>query len=200
MAAEIKSGASADLATVDPTSKAIRVSLRKTNGDLLIPEYDGNYCLPIEIVPSTLTDGTVYWAFRNTGAKRVFIHKMRIKVGFAGTPGASGSRFQLRRFSAATPTGGTALDVIKFDNTQPASSVGDARFAPAGLTVAGVSFESRFEMFGVTSDNNNDAAAVIDFGEHPFVVAPNEGISISAYGAVIAGSWIIGAMSWDERT
>ena len=199
MAAEIKSGASADLATVDPISKALRVGLYNSDGSEIFPTFDGNYSVPIDVVPSTLTDGTTYWAIRNTGAKNAHIHRIRIKLGFVGTEAASGSKFQLRRFSAATPTGGTALTPNKFNNLAPASSIGDCRFAPAGLTETGLSFEQRFEMLGVSSSHSNDAPATIKFGEHKFILAPGEGLAISAYGAVVAGCWIIGAVSWDEK-
>jgi len=198
MSVELKSGASADLLTVDPISKAARMGLYNPDGSLVFPVFDGNYSLPIEVVPSTLTDATTYFAFRNTGAKNVHIHRIRVKLGFIGTEAGSGSRFSMHRFSAATPTGGTALTPTKFDSSFAASSVGDARYAPGGLTVAGVTFEEPFEFLGVSSNHGNDCASMIEFGEHKFILASNEGFAIKARGAIVSGAWIIGAISWDE--
>lgn len=198
--ANIQSGDSADLVTVDPASKALRVTLYNSDGSIKDKEFSGNYSVPMEVIPAgTLADGTTYFAMRNTGSKSVWIHKIRVKIGFSGTAAASRSLFQYRRFSGATPSGGTAVAPVPFSNAYGASSVTDARFAPGGLTMTGVTFEQRFETVGVTNQINNDQAAGIDFGEHKFLLAPGEGIAVSAYGNVVAGCWHIGQISWDEN-
>lgn len=196
--AHIQSGAGVDVATVDPSSKALRVTLYNPDGATHDKEFTGNYSVPVEVIPTTLTDGTTYFSMRNLGTKDCWLHKIRVKLGFSGTAAASRSLFQLRRFSGATPTGGTALTPVKFDNTYPASSMTDIRYAPGGLTTTGCVFEQRFETVGVTNQLNNDQAAGIDFGDHKFLLAPGEGIAVSAYGAVVLGAWHIGQVSWDE--
>ncbi len=195
----IQSGASADLLTIDALSKAARVTLYNSKGQLANEEYDSNHSAPIECIPTTLTDGTTYFAMRNTGAQHVHLHKMRYKIGFSGTAGATRSAFQLRRFSTATPTGGTAVTPVKFDTRYAPSSVGDIRNAPAGLTLTGVVFETRFETLACTNQLSNDESGVIDFGEHKFILLPGEGFAISAFGNVVAGCWLIGQISWDEN-
>lgn len=203
MAAEIKSGTSADLLTVDPTSKAARVTLYDSTGLPIYAEYSGSYMVPFEAIPSTLTDGTTYYAIRNLGTKRVFIHSIRIKAGFSGTAAASRSQLRFERFSGATPTGGTAFSAIKKDNTMAASTVSDMRYAPGGLTTTGITFEQRFATLGVTNQLNVDAASIMEYGDHPkdrIVLAVNEGLAIRAHGAVIAGCWFIGEIHWDEMT
>lgn len=203
MAAEIKSGASADLLAVDPASKAARVTLYDSTGNPIYAEYSGSYMVPFEAIPSTLTDGTTYFAMRNLGSKRIFLHAIRIKAGYSGTAAASRSLLRFERFSGATPTGGTALAAVKKDNTFAASSVTDVRYAAGGLTTTGVTFEQRFATLGVTNQLNVDTASIMEYGDHlkdRLVLGVNEGLAIRAYGAVIAGCWFIGEIHWDEMT
>jgi len=59
MSAEIKSGASPDLLVVDPVSKAARVTLYNQDGSLVERMNDGKYVARVEVVPTTLTAGTI---------------------------------------------------------------------------------------------------------------------------------------------
>jgi len=203
VAAVIKSGVDATLWTIDPTSKAGRVTQYETDGQLINKEYAGCYRTPIEIVPTTLTLGTTYFTMRNLGTRRAWIVRLELKTGFSGTAAATRSLYEIERFSAATPTGGTALTAIKNDNTFSASSLTDIRFAPAGLTTTGVTFEQRWHMTGNTNQLNVDMGQ--DFTpaadeRQKFQLAVNEGLAIRANTAIVAGSYLIGSIQWCERT
>lgn len=200
----IQSGASADNLTVDATSKAARVTLYDSAGNKTNPEYAGSYMTRIEVIPTTLTAATTYFAVRNLGARRVFIRCIELKLGFSGIVAASRSLYEFTRFSAATPTGGTALSALKKDNTMPATTLTDMRFAAGGLTVSGVVFESPLHLVGHTNQLSTDHAQNINFigdGETgKFVIGVNEGFAIRANTAVVLGSYLIGSLIWDERT
>ena len=202
--AVIKSGVSTDQWTIDPVSKAGRVTLYDSSGKLVVKEYDASYMVRIEVIPTTLTAGTTYFAMRNVGGKRVFIRKIEMKLGFSGTATASRSLYEWERFSAATPTGGTALTALKKGSTFPNSSVGDIRFAPGGLTITGVVFEAPFHLVGNTNQLNNDQTQDISYVDGPdigrLVLAVGEGLCVRANTAIVAGSYLIGSITWDELT
>lgn len=201
--AEIKSGATADKWTIDPTSKAGRVTLYRSDGTEVYPVY-ASYLVRIEVIPTTLTAATTYFTMRNLGTKRAFIRKIELKMGFSGTVAASRSLFEIERFSTATPTAGTALTALKKDNTYAASSVTDIRYAPGGLTTTSVVFEAPFHLTGITNqltvDHSQDMEYVGDGEIGKLVLAVNEGLCIRANTAIVLGAYLIGSITWDERT
>lgn len=182
-----------------------RVTLYKSDGTPHFTEYEGSYMVRIEIIPTTVTAATTYFAMHNLGTKRAFIRKIEMKEGFSGTAAASRSIFEFERLFTATPTGGTALTALKKNNnTMPTSSVSDIRYAPGGLTTTGVTWEAPFFLAGVTNQLNTDFAQDLDFansGEQgKFVLNINEGLAIRANTALVAGAYLIGQISWDEYT
>lgn len=198
----IQSGVTTDTLTIDTISKAARITQYTTNGNLINKEYLGSYMVRIEIVPTVLTAGTTYFAMRNLGPNRVFIRRIELKVGFAGTAVASRSLYEMERFSAATPTAGTTLAALKKDNTSGTSSVGDIRFAPGGLTTTGVIFEAPFFLTGHTNQLSIDHEQDLQFSEEEgdkMVLAVNEGFAIKANTAIVLGSYLVGTIMWDER-
>ena len=198
----IQSGASSDLATVDPGSKALRATLYKSNGAEL--DFDGSaatgsYGVVVDVVPTTLTDGTVYWTLLNNGTKEVWLKCFELTMGFSGTAAATRSALSISRFSNATPSGGTSAVPVKHDPAFPASSVGDVRFAPAGLTLSGVVFEAPFCLLAVPNQLN----ANFSFPINPpgaIVIEPNQGIAVRAVGAVVLGLFLAGSVHWAEYT
>lgn len=204
MSATIKSGASADLLTVDPTSKAGRVTLYRPDGSEIYRQYAGIYRLPIEIIPTTLTINSTYFAMRNTGTRRAFVRLIDVSLGFAGTAALSRGIYSLHRFGSATPTGGTGLAIIKTRNSWPTSSIGDARFAPGGLTTTSVVFEGAAHLLPhtnqVTVDRQDEINHAYEDEDWWIELAVNEGLCIRAYTALVAGSFLAGSLLWAERT
>lgn len=205
--AKIESGASADQLTVDPTSKAARNSLYDSAGNLVTYAPTGAYVLPINIrqTAATAAAATV-WAMRYvTGALVVKLKKIRLSIGFDGTAAAGTSLgYQLMRFSAATPTAGTAITVIKKRTAYAGSVVTDARFLDTGLTVAGVVFETAFDInkipasvTGVTQTMFIDFVEPANrFGE--FDLASGEGLAIQLERTAIVGQTLDGYVEWVE--
>lgn len=205
----IQSGASADLLTVGATSKAARVEQYDSAGFEVQKPSTGSYMLPINLVhDNAMAAGETVWAMRYvTGALVAKIKRIRLTMGFNGTAAAATPAYRLVRFSAATPTGGTAITVIKKRNSYAGSVVTDARFdssGVAGLTVAGVTFETAFEVFSCpASVTGTVATRNIEFalpGERfgHFDLAAGEGLAIQMETASIAGNTLAGGVEWDE--
>lgn len=225
--AVIKSGATADQLTVDPLSKAARVTLYDVGGLAVNPAY-GIYSVAINVQPATtLTNGTAYWSMRNTasgGGKSVYLRGMTLNLSqtvvntnTAASVAPARSIFEFIRFSTATPTGGTALTVVKRRNADATSVVTDVRHNPTGLSMTSVVAEaSPFLLTAVTTPGvgfapaagNNPAAASyvtqqLDWtngGEEGRVIlAPGEGLTIRANGTLQTSCAVLGMIWWDER-
>src|SRR5258708_5807299 len=90
---------------------------------------------------------------RNDAAstKIIFIESIQVTMAFdSGTPlGRSLQRYDIIRFSAATPSGGTAITVVPTDSSAPSTQVTSVASAAAGLTVTSVSFGAPILTIGV---------------------------------------------------
>lgn len=165
------------------------------------------YMLPIAFRQSAATaaDSTI-WAMRNLGANRtLYIRRLVLAVSFDGTAAATTSQYEVRRFRDATPTGGTALAVVKKNTTETASAVTDARFVDTGLTVAGVTFDAP----SITAGAPRQVAAVGQFvHEWPgmaagqssgaFIVTGLDGLCIRNGVTAVVGDAVRGWIEWDE--
>lgn len=184
---------------VDTLPKASRNILYKADGTAVNP-IKNDYMARIEVIPSTVLAATTFWTMRNLsgGTIKVYITKLEMKVGFSGVAAATRSIYEIVRFTTATPTGGSTLVAIKKDNAQAASVVTDIRFSAAGLTVTGAVFETPWHLIGhtnqVTIDHNQD----ISFDDG-LVLGPGEGLAIRANTTLVAGSYLIGSIRWQER-
>lgn len=161
----------------------------------------GAYNIIVQVAPTTLTQGTTYFAMRNTdGTKIVHILSIVLSGGFTGTNAATTSLFGLCRFLNATPTGGTSSNVVSNNTLYQTSAIGDARFAAGGLTTTGVTFDNYF--FGAVVRSNLAVQSVfplvLNTYENPFILNPGEGLAVRAGSTVISGAAIYGGISWYE--
>lgn len=194
------SGASLD---VGSTSKGAYVELVDAAGRKWAPVE--SYMAQIDFTPATtFADGTTYWTMRNvSGTKIALIRRLELILAFTGTAAASVSSYRIERFSAATPTTGTAITVVKKKSAFTASAITDIRFNNTGLTTTGVTFETG-AMTRVMHMNQLQAVAFdLSFtgeGEVPkFELASGEGLAIRANGTIVSGTRMTGCISWDER-
>lgn len=176
-------------------------------GGLVNEVPDGSYLLPVQVrqTATTAANATVF-AMRNTSsAKTCFIKKIHLVAAFDGTAAASTSRYELCRFSAATPTAGTAITVIKKKSSYSASNVTDARFVDTGLTTTSVTFEMAFAFVAAQRQVSATSVYTIDFnmgGDEAyddFTLAPGEGLCIRLGVTAVIGDSITGYVEWDER-
>ncbi len=197
---QIQSGLSADLLTIGAVSKAAFVEQVKADGEKVFPVLDNSFQARIEVLPSAVTAGLTIWSLFNTGSKSMYLNYLDLVATFAGTAAATRSLLDLVRISAAAPTGGTAIQTIKKNNSKPNPSGADIRTAPAGLTTTGVTFETDpIDLFPVINQLAVSAQINRDWSKAPIILAPNQGIAIRTNGAVVVGAGIQGAIQWDER-
>jgi hypothetical protein len=205
--AQIQSGVTADLLTIDPTSKAARVTPYDSSANEQAPFPTGAYSLPVNIrqTAASAANSTV-WTMRNGASKKMFFRRILLEILFDGTASAGNTlKYMLARFTAATPTGGTSLTPVKMQTTFAASTLADARFLDTGLTTTGITFETEWATLAipasVTAQSLFFNLPFIGSNEakEPFVLNPNEGLAIRLQNAAIIGLGIVGSIHWDER-
>lgn len=206
----IQSGATADLMTVDPTSKAARVTLYNSSGVEIRQPPSGSYMAPINVrQTSAAAANVVVWNMRNPAgsAKTVYIRKISLSIAFDGTASAGITlRYKLLRYNTGTYTGGTNVPVIKKATSMPATAVTDIAFLDTGLTAAGgPGLESEFLVIGIpASVTSGIGVTQLDFANAcerdalPVLVA-GEGLQIALQQAAIIGQTVGGCVEWDER-
>jgi len=217
--AVIKSGATSDLLTIDPTSKAARTSLYDSSGlELSGPPY-GSYMAQIDLRPGAIVAGAsvALWSMRNLSSRTAYLRRLKLFAGyFAATVTATVAQFGLARFRTATPTGGNAITVVPKRTSYGSSGVTDVRqiapSATAGLTTTGVAFDAVFAFFGyprqpVTTYGAGGFMVSVDLpwkeALEPFSaieLAPNDGLAILIPNiATVAGDFVNGMIEWDEE-
>lgn len=157
------------------------------------------------ILGAALAAGATVFAMRNiTGTKKVYI--TRVVVGFHATVAFTAAAQQLfvgERFSAATPTGGTAYTPAKRATTMATSMVTDARASTtAALTTTSVVFEgAQIPLLSCASPAVSTDRSLIHVFDQPIVLASGEGWAIR--NVVVwpaAGTGILhGSVEWYER-
>lgn len=200
----IQSGAGTDTLTVDSISKAARATLYRSDGSELYEPAVGGYILPIQIIQSAATaSGNTVFAMRaDPAATRIVeVTKIRGAVSFAGTAAAGTSiGYAFRRFSGATPTGGSAGTIIKKVNSYPASQVTDNRFVDTGLTMTGATLESPFS-YAYVPVSVTSTVRFADFHMDPneeLILQAGEGFAITLATNAIIGMAFTGWIEWHE--
>jgi hypothetical protein len=187
----------------------------------------GIFTVAFRIVPSAVTDGLVYLAMRNTSAtKRCLLERIKLKGGFDGTTAATQSIFGVFKFAGANPGAGTANRLIattpnskfKVATAVTVLSVKDA--GDITMTNTTPTVKAPFLTYAVenvygtagadaivhpepvthysASDRNDEQGKVLDLGEGD--ATTSEGLGIMSYGAVVAGCWLTGEITWREYT
>ena len=202
----IQSGASADLLTVDPASKAARVTLYDSAGNELAKSPAGGiYHLPVGLrFTAAIGADSPVWALRNGASKTIYITEINLLFGFDTTAALTTSRLDLVRFTGANLTGGTAMTPVKHATVMPASTVQDARFNPAAaLGFAGVTFEDEFAYGGVQRQLHATNVLQLRAGalqrRGVIELAPNEGLAIRTNVASVVGDTCQGHIAWEEH-
>ena len=163
--ATIKSGATADLLTIDPTSKAARVTQYDSTGRELYPAPTGSYVVKIECRhTTTAAAGVTLWNMRGPPTLKAYIRNIRGVIGFDGTAatGVAGTAAATQRFGlyrgagAASATGGTALTntagISKKDSSMGTPTAADIRYdiSGVGLTTTSITYETEpFHVFAL---------------------------------------------------
>jgi len=145
MSTDIISGGSVDLWTIDPASKAGRVTLYDGNGLPLTgmgtDTARGGLNVLVRQTAATAAGASV-WAVRNTHAtKRLYITRIVMQLSFDGTGAATLMRYEWIKGTGNTALSGGAVVTPAIFQTDLTQSVAvDARILDTGLTVTGVTF------------------------------------------------------------
>jgi hypothetical protein len=159
------------------------------------------YSAPINIrqTAATAANSTV-WAMRNAAAstRTVIIEKIELMMAFdSATPATrSTQRYDLIRFSTATPTAGTAITVAQMFSGDPSTQVTDVRFLDTGLTTTGVVLNSPFATIGCPATD----ATTTKYQRQgpPLFLAAGEGLCIRLNTAAVIGQSVTGEIVWSE--
>lgn len=204
MSATIKSGASTDELSIDPASKAARVTIYDSLGNEVKASSADRFFLPISLpVFAVLAANSYVWAMRNGGTKTINIDKVLLALAFSGVAAANVSQFELVRFTTANMSGGTAFalgsNVPKKTTTGNNSTLQDARYnGAAALVTTGCVFEVQPVMQigisrAVTSQSITQWLDNLDIN-----LLPNEGIALRATAATVVGDTVLGTIRWSE--
>lgn len=221
----VKSGATSDQLTVDPTSKAIRATLYDSTGQELLKHPDGTYMLPLEVRhTSAAAANTVFFNLRGPPTKTAYVKRIYGQTCFDGTALAASGTMRLgwiRGTGAASPTGGAALTAIQKDTTDPTATITEARIVLAGtaLTTTGITYDANpFYVVGLPAMSVQVAAPATsgDSGNcEPFdlrfcepyqpiddcmAIRANEHLALRTQTvAAIIGLTVMGTIEWAER-
>lgn len=156
-----------------------------------------HYVCKIAAAPTTLTAGTVYQAFINTGDKSLRVMKLHLQLDSADSGGGANSIYRFARIKGI-PTGGTQLTATPYDTDYPVSDMLCLR-NQAGLNITGIDISAYFLERSIVSKTTGNAHTVVFDGEEGFILKPNEGICIAADNNVISGSGVYGCIEWCEE-
>jgi hypothetical protein len=160
-------------------------------------KFDRGYIARIDLAPSTLAAGTIYWSNRNQGTpgQQIYVARICGSMTFIGTNAATRSLLGVHR-KAGTPTGGTSTPPSLLNSGSP-TGLNDCRFANAGLAGATIGVNDQFAVFAQQSQLGGSNFVDLQFeDENPFIVEAGEFFCIYAHAALVAGVGFNGYALW----
>jgi hypothetical protein len=210
----IQSGASADLWTIDPTSKAGRVSLYDTGGVALNPaELARGEANILVRQTATTAAGACVWGMRNNNSTRT-IQVLRIKyqLSFDGTGAASLMRYEWIKATAVTVfSGGVAVTPVNMKTSLGAPTQTEVRVLDTGLTTTGITGATALHTsnwarltFSATQAGGLSGQFILDFAEQgmgPLELAQNEILCLrnGPTNASVVGDTVLGGVLFIEK-
>lgn len=167
-----------------------------------IPVELNYYSAPVNIrqTAATAANATV-WSMRNAAAstKTIYIERIMLMTAFdAATPITRAlQRYDVVRFTTATPTAGTAITVIAMDSSSAATQVTDVRFLDTGLTTTSVVFGTAITTISCPATDattNNFVRSGI-----PIKLLAGEGLCLRLNVVAVIGQSMVGEIVWSER-
>lgn len=179
--AVIQSGASTDLATVDSNK-----NIQTAEGLPAHPAAGGFYSVAGQtsaIVAATLAASTplATMRFSASSTRKAYVQRMRLIITPAtvGTSALVAGTLGLQRFTAATPTGGTARTPQEFNEPlATATDMTDVRDSNAALTVTSVVFGALVAVSLVPLFTTGGSMEWIVEPPYPIVLQPGDGLSL----------------------
>lgn len=185
---------------VDPTSFAMHVCLKKTDGIVLYENAKSYFAIPFDWFESVdFAANSFMWSMwvGELTVRAIRIRAIQLTTGFSTTAGAAGRHeYKLIRYFGVPMTAGNALVPVPL-NDQTAYQVVDARqtAGAAVLTATGAIVESAYiESIKAIARNIGNGELDIDeknFFDRPIELSPYSGLAIQN---VVAASTIIGSL------
>src|SRR5438552_562935 len=115
MAIPIVSGASTDQMTVDPVSKAARVTLYDSTGNPLVASYLGRYISPIAVraTGSPVANVLLHQLQNSNGTRTIVINRINISLFFDGAASDSLFVVEVGKATGMTLITGDTTTIIK---------------------------------------------------------------------------------------
>lgn len=152
---------------------------------------------------ATVANAAIF-TMRNAAAatKTVILESISCRQGFNAASPVTRTQegYLFQRFSAATPTGGTALTAGQGDSSDAASQMTDIRFLDTGLTTTGVTFvaNSLAEMACDTTQGIECTEPILN-APGGWKFAPGEGLVMRLTTATVVGVTIGCHFGWREQ-
>lgn len=207
MSVDIISGVSSDVLTIDPISKAARVTLYDPAGNALLRNNVFSGAAAFMVKQSTTTGaGAVVFGLHNPHASKiVHIQNIQVRCFFDGVAAATLMNYEIIKATSVTAfSAGTAITPVTKITGQSAIAV--ARFLDTGLTTTGI---TAVQVLGnilmgrvtMTATNFQSTQEIWEFSalqKLPIQLAQNEILAIRQVVASVAGDRIIGTVDWNE--
>ena len=208
-AAVIQSGAGTDQLTVDPTSKAGRMTPYDGAGNSLLPSELARGLASIVVRQSAATAaGATVWAIHNPSSTRtVTVKACQLQLFFDGTAAATLAKYELVKATGVTTFSGGVVVTPVIKKTSLGSPSAVVRVLDTGLTTTGATFGGLGHIIAqgrVTQTTTifSSTLTTIDFralqsGE--IELAQNELLAIRNNATSVVGDNIIGYCEFSEK-
>lgn len=205
--AQIQSGATADLLTIDPISKAARVSLYGPDGQPLLYISDRDRGIARVAVRQTAASAAaqVVWALRcGTVAKVLYITRIWLQFWFDGTGAATEMKYELIKGTGVTAMSSGAAVTPLLKRSSIDNSDADCRVLDTGLTLTGVSYGSAFWngawprlTHSATQAGGVSLPFCLEFGNNPIELAKDEVLALRLLATAVIGDSVGGGVEFN---
>lgn len=207
----IEDGAgSGNKASVDATSKALRISLYDTAGVPYADTTRPSYLLPVYIVfTGAIAANSYIFAIRNGGTKTIRITSFNLTSTFNGAvAAATNSRYRIERVTGVSATSGTGSTVLtpgRKNTSLAASAITEARLADGSanaLTLTSGTVADILHEFGAQRGVNSVANAhfqlLLNFDPIALAAGTGNCFAIKAVNASVIGDGLTGWIEFSE--
>jgi hypothetical protein len=205
---QLKSGASADLLSVDATSKAARFTEYETNAETELLEAYPEYMVSVDMVWSLTGGGAGAYQFvmRNTSStKRIKLKKCDFIVSFYGTAAASNQQYTLQRYPVGfftSVSAGVSLTAIPELSTNATSMTqifmadGTAT-TPLAATISQISAPAQ-SIFNAINPRSLTSKKTICYFDRDLEILPGQALGIISPNAGVIGDVLNVILYWEE--
>jgi len=207
----IKSGASSDQWTIDPTSKAGRITLYDAAGNCLSPTENARASVIVQVTQAgTDAAGTIIWGLKNASATlTIQVLRLSLQLLFSGTGAATLMAYEALKYTGVTSmTGGSVNTPAILKTSLSQGTAYESRFASTGLTLTGGTAGGLIHMITLgrltpsATVQSSGPQHILDFSElgmGPLELAQNEVLALRLTNTAVSGDAILGSVLFIEK-